>query len=95
MVRFLTSIGRALLSVGLDFHSTSDSDVSFSSGEISDVNESVVGGSQQVHNSEVVDFGAGAVLRWTKVGLLIFLNFFNFLGALIDGKEPISKECSF
>ena len=92
MVRFLTSIGRALLSVGLDFHSTSDSDVSFSSGEISDVNESVVGGSQQVHNSEVVDVGAGAVLRWTKVGLLFFLNSDFFLGALIDGKVPISKE---
>ena len=58
MVRFLTSIRRTLLSVSLDLHATGDSRVSFPSGEISDVNESVVSGSQQVDDTEVDDIGS-------------------------------------
>ena len=87
MVRFLTSIWRALLSVSLDLHATGDSRVGFSSGEISDVNESVVCGSQQMDNTEVVHIGAGSVLSWTEVGLLLFLDFDFFLWALYNLKS--------
>ena len=83
MVRFLTSIGRALLSVSLDLHATADSRVGFPSGEIGDVNESVVCGSQQVHNSKVHDLSVvGTDLRWTEIGLLLISDFGFFLGSL-------------
>ena len=87
MVRFLTSIGRALLSVSLDLHATGDSRVGFPSGEIGDVNESVVRGCQQVDNAEVHDLSVvGTELRWTEIGLLFLSHFGFFLGSLHRSK---------
>jgi len=80
--RFLTSIGGGLFSIGLDLHSSGDLAVSFSAGKISDVEEGVVESGEEMHNTEVVDFGLGSGLGWPEVGLLIFSHFFDFLGRL-------------
>ena len=74
----LTSIWRRFFSIGLNLHTTGDSAVGFSTGEISDVNESVVEGSEEMNNTEVVDLNGGTSGRWTEIGLLLFLDF-NFL----------------
>jgi hypothetical protein len=42
------------------------------------VNESVVEGSEEMNNTEVVDLNGGTSGRWTEIGLLLFLDF-NFL----------------
>ena len=78
IVKFLTSVGRRLFSISLNLHSTGDSAVGFSTGEIGDVNESVVEGGKEMNNTEVVDFSSGTSLWWTEIGLFFFLNF-NFL----------------
>lgn len=77
--RFLTSIWGRFFSIGLDLHSSGDSAVGFSTGEISNVNESIVEGGEKMDNTEVVDILGGTGLRWSEVGNLLFLNFFGFL----------------
>ena len=47
-----SSVRRGFVSVGLDLHSSGDSDKSFSSGQVGDVNECVIEGGKQVSNSE-------------------------------------------
>ena len=49
-------VGRRLLSVGLDFHSTGDSGVGFSAGKIGDVDEGVVERGEDVADCEEVLF---------------------------------------
>ena len=95
MVRLLTSVWRGLLSISLDLHTAGDSAVGFPSWEISDVNERVVCGGQQVHDSEDVDVGSSAELGWTEVGLLFFLHFDFFLGSLFKTKKEWELRCSF
>ena len=51
--KVLTSIGRGLFSIGLDLHSTGDSGVSFTSGKIGDMDESVVESGLDVADTEV------------------------------------------
>ena len=82
----LTSIWRRFFSIGLNLHTTGDSAVGFSTGEISDVDESVVEGSKEMDNTE--DSGVFLLgLWWTEVGLLLFLNFnFSFLWWLSELK---------
>ena len=50
----LTSIGRRLLSVGLDLHSTGDSGVGLTSGQVSNVDEGIVEGGEDVADTESV-----------------------------------------
>lgn len=50
----LTSVGRRFFSVSLDLHSTGDSSVGFSAGEIGNVDEGVVESCQDVADSELV-----------------------------------------
>ena len=82
----LTSIWRRFFSIGLNLHTTGDSAVGFSTGEISDVDESVVEGSKEMDNTE--DGGVFLLrLWWSEVGLLLFLNFdFSLLWWLNDFK---------
>lgn len=47
-----SSVRRGFISVGLDLHSSGDSHQSFSSRQISDVNECVIEGGKQVSNTE-------------------------------------------
>ena len=68
----------AHLDISLNLHSTGDSAVGFSTGEISHVNESVIEGGKKMDNTEVVNILLSTDLRWTEVGLLLLLNF-NFL----------------
>ena len=82
MVRFLTSIGRRLFSIGLDLHTAGDAAVSFAAREISDVDESVVESSEEVDNSEVVRVLALLHLRRAKVVHLLFLRLLLLLGSL-------------
>jgi hypothetical protein len=51
--KVLTSIGGRFFSIGLDLHSTGDSGVSFTSGKIGDMDESVVESGLDVANTEV------------------------------------------
>ena len=53
-MRLLTSVGGGFLSIGLDLHATSDAGVGFSSGQIGNVNESVVERSLDVADAENV-----------------------------------------
>ena len=76
--RFLTSIWRGFFSISLNLHSTGDSAVGFSTGEISHVDESVIESGQKMDNTEHVHILLSTNLRWTEVGLLLLLNF-NFL----------------
>ena len=94
MIKFLTSIWRTLFSIGFDFHSSSDSAVSFSSREICHVDECIVESRHQVNNSEVVFVLSGTGLRWSKVIYFFFLYFHFFLRWLykIDFFS-IKKEC--
>ena len=78
MCRFLTSIWGGFFSISLNLHSTGDSAVGFSTGEISHVNESVIEGGKEMDNTEVDNIFIGTDLRWTEIGLLLFLHF-NFL----------------
>jgi len=39
------------------------------------VNESVVESGEEMNNTEVVDFSSGTGLRWTEIGLFLFLDF--------------------
>lgn len=80
-----SSVGRGLLSVSLDFHTTGDTGVGFTAGEISNVDEGVVLGGLNVANTERVDVGFGAAnLRWAVVGLgLLFLGL-GLLGFLVN-----------
>ena len=68
------SVGRGLFSVSLDLHTTGDTGVSFTAGEIGDVNEGVVEVSLQVANTEdVLGLLGLAHLGGTVVGSLGFL----------------------
>ncbi len=79
-MRLLTSVGGGFLSIGLDLHATSDAGVGFSSGQIGNVNESVVKRSLDVADAE--DVGSVLVARLAGLGvgrtvvdnLLLFLN---------------------
>lgn len=73
--RFLTSVRGGFFSISLNLHSTGDSAVGFSTGEIGDVNESVVESGEEMNNTEVVDFSSGTGLWWTEIGLFLFLDF--------------------
>jgi hypothetical protein len=73
--RFLTSVWRGFFSISLNLHSTGDSAVGFSTGEIGDMDESVIESGQKMDNTEVVNILLGTNLRWTEVGLLLLLNF--------------------
>ena len=60
------------------------------------MNESVVCGCQQVHNSEVHHLGVvGTDLRWTEIGLLLFSDFDFFLGSLYGRKVDKNKFIHF
>merc|ERR1719240_971658 len=48
------SVGRRLFSIGLNLQAASDTAVGLATGEISDVDESVVEGSEEMDNTEVV-----------------------------------------
>ena len=73
--RFLTSVRRRLFSIGLNLHSTGDSAVGFSTGEIGDVNESVVKGREEMNNTEVVGLNGSTSGWWTEISLFLFLDF--------------------
>ena len=53
-VELLTSVGRGLLTISLDLHAASDARVRLSSGQIGNVNESVVERGLDVANTENV-----------------------------------------
>ena len=72
--RFLTSIGRRLFSIGLNLHSSGDSEVGFSSREIGHVDESVVEGGKEMDDSENVLVLSSTGLRGSVVGNLLFLD---------------------
>ena len=57
------------------------------------MNESVVEGGKEVHNSEVVHILLVSDLRWTEVGLLILLHF-NFLLWWLHNARLEFLECS-
>ena len=84
------SIWRRFFSISLNFHSTGDSAVSFSSGKISDVDESVVESGEHMDNTEVVVSFSSTSLWWTEIGLFFFLNF-NFLLWWLYGKERLDS----
>ena len=84
--RFLTSVWRRFFSIGLNLHSTGDSAVGFSTGEIGDMDESVVEGGEEMHNTEVVGLDGSTCGWWTEVGLFLFLDF-DFLLWWLYGKE--------
>merc|ERR1740130_229150 len=69
------SVRGGFFSISLNLHSTGDSAVGFSTGEIGDVNESVVESGEEMNNTEVVDFSSGTGLWWTEIGLFLFLDF--------------------
>ena len=70
-----SSVGGGLLSVSLDFHTTGDTGVGFTAGEISNVDEGVVLGGLNVANTELVGRGVSSdSLGWSVVGNLGFLN---------------------
>ena len=71
----LTSIWRGLLSISLDLHTSGDSGVGFSSGEISNVNESVVESSLDVADTEDVLL----VVTWSGLWRSVVNNFLFFL----------------
>jgi len=80
-----SSVGGGLLSVSLDFHTTGDTGVGFTAGEISNVDEGVVLGGLNVANTERVVFGLGAAnLRWAVVGLDLLFLCFGLLGFLVN-----------
>lgn len=91
MHRFLTSIWRGLLSISLNLHSSTDSSVGLSSGEIGDVDEGVVESGQNVDNSEGVLVLKGSGLGWSEVGNLLFLDFDFLLGWL----QKSQRECFY
>ncbi len=63
-----SSVGGGFISVGLDLHSSGDSDQRFSSRQVSDVNECVIEGGKQVSNTEdffsVLDADTADLLGW-------------------------------
>ena len=73
IVKFLTSVGRRLFSIGLNLHTTGDTAVGFATGQISDVDVSVVEGGEEMDNTEVVAAGTLSVLSGTEVVNLLFL----------------------
>jgi hypothetical protein len=80
-----SSVGGGLLSVSLDFHTTGDTGVGFTAGEISNVDEGVVLGGLNVANTERVVFGLGAAnLRWAVVGLDLLFLCLGLLGLLVN-----------
>ena len=67
-VLLLTSVGGGFLSIGLDLHAASDAGVRLSSGQIGNVNESVVEGSLDVAHAKDVGSVLVAGLAWLGVG---------------------------
>ena len=84
IIKFLTSIWRAFFSIGFNLHSSSDSCISFSSREISHVDECVVECGHKMNNSEVVFFLSSSCLWGTEIICLLFLYFNFFLGWLLN-----------
>ena len=80
----LTSVGGRLLSISLDLHASCDTGVSLSSGEIGNVDESVVEGSLDVADTEVVLLLllGGVLLRTVVDNLLLLLLFGTLLCSL-------------
>lgn len=74
-----SGVGGGLFSVSLNLHTTGDTGVGFTAGEISDVDESVVEGGLDVADTEDV-FGllGGTNLGGTVVGDLFLLCFGSF-----------------
>lgn len=71
----LTSVGRGLLSIGLDLHTSGDTGVSFTTGQISHVDESVVESSLDVADTEdVVGLFASSGGGGSVVDNLFFLD---------------------
>lgn len=91
MCRFLTSIWGRLFSIGLDLHSSGDLGVGFSSRQISDVDEGVVEGGQQVDDSEGVLLGLSNSLRRSVVVDFLFLDDL-LLGGL---QERVRRWCVY
>ena len=76
----LTSVGGRLLTIGLDLHAASDARVGFSSGQIGDVNESVVERGLDVADTEdVLSVLAGLSVGGTVVGHLLLLGLISTL----------------
>ena len=79
-IDLLTSVGRGLLTIGLDLHAASDARVSLSSGQIGDVDESVVESRLDVADTEhVVGVLAGLGVGRAVVGHLLLLGLVRLL----------------
>lgn len=80
-------VWRGLFSISLDLHTTGDSGVGFTAGQISDVDESVGTSRLDVANTEsavlVILVGTGG--WWSVVGLLLLLLSFGILTLLTLG----------
>lgn len=80
-----SGVGGGLLSVGLDFHTTGDSAVGFTAGQISNVDEGVVEGRLDVADAElVVLLGSGGTtdLGGSVVGNNLLFTGFDLRGLL-------------
>ena len=87
----LTRIWRGLFSISLDLHTTTDSSVGFSTRQISNVDESVVEGGQQVDDTEVVLLG-GSTTGWgSEVGNFFFLDLVNLLLGRLKFKVSLKR----
>ena len=77
-----SGVGRGFVSIGSDFHSSVDLDKGFSSGEIGNMDESVVPGGQNVGDGEdgLVLGGFGPKKDNLFSGLLFSLFSFSFCG---------------
>jgi hypothetical protein len=77
-IRFLTSIWGWFFSISLNFHTTGDSAIGFSSRKIGDVDESVVEGGEKVDNTEVVWCFLTSLVKvgWAEIGNFLFFNDF-------------------
>ena len=79
-IAVLTSVGRGLLTISLDLHAASDARVSFSSGQIGNVNESVVErGLDVAHTEDIIDVLAWLGVGRAVVGDLLLLGFVRLL----------------
>ena len=77
-----SSIWGGFFSIGLNLHTTGDSGVGFSTGQISDVDEGVVEGGEEMDDTEIVLLLLGSGGWWSEVGNLLLLDFDFFLSWL-------------
>ena len=93
MENTLTSVGGGLFAISLDLHAARDARVGFSSGQIGNVNESVVERSLDVADTkDVLGVFAGRGLRRTVVDDLLF---FLLVGSLLCSLRLNTEKSSF